>query len=69
MADETELRELSERIAHLGAHDQMRLLEMVLVENRRRRAEMVAENLRQDAALRELERQRATDAGAKRAAG
>ena len=69
MADENELRELCERIGRLSGREQTRLLEMVLAENHRRRAEIIAENLRQDAALRELERRRAADEGAKRAAG
>ena len=71
MADENELRELCERIASLSGRDQARLLEMVLVENRRQYEEILAENLRQDATLRELERQRAIAgvAGEKREAG
>jgi hypothetical protein len=57
MADENELRELCERIARLSDRDQTRLLEMVLVENRRQYEELRAEALAADAALRELEKQ------------
>lgn len=45
MADETELNELRERIGKLNGRDQGRLLELVLIDNRRRVSEVQAENL------------------------
>lgn len=57
MADENELRELSERIARLSGRDQTRLLEMVLAENRRQCEEAVAQALAAEAVLREAEKQ------------
>jgi hypothetical protein len=56
MADENELRELCERIGQLEEKDQVRLLEMVLADNRRRRDEQIAQNLAADAALRAAEK-------------
>ena len=57
MADENELRELSERIAHLSSQEQFRLLELVLVALRRQREEAIAWMLASQAQLLELEKQ------------
>jgi hypothetical protein len=71
VADEKELRELEERIDKLKLHEQLYLFERILTKYRRTREEVLAENLRQDAALRERERQRAVGdvTGANREAG
>jgi hypothetical protein len=57
MADESELRELCERIGRLGGRGQTRLLEMVLAENRRRWDEEVVRQQAAVAALLEAEKQ------------
>lgn len=51
MANEAELNELRERIGKLDGGAQARLLELVLQDNRQRRAEMQAELLAQTLAL------------------
>jgi hypothetical protein len=57
MADENELRELSERIAYMSPHEHCRLLELVLAAIRRRREEDIAEMLASQVKLLELEKQ------------
>jgi hypothetical protein len=58
MADESEPRELCERIGHLGGRDQARLLEMVLAESRRKCAGAEAHLLREIEVQREGEGRR-----------
>ena len=71
MATTDELTDLRERIGRLGLGEQMYLFELVLGDNRRRYEQAKVEMVQQLEALREHERQRdsATAAGAKRAAG
>jgi len=56
MADEKELNDLRARIGRLGSGEQVRLLELVLADNRRRHEELVAQSLAAEAVLRETEK-------------
>jgi hypothetical protein len=57
MADEKELIELSERIAHLSPREHCRLLELVLAAIRQQREDAIAEMLVSQAKLLELKKQ------------
>lgn len=64
MANETELNELRERIGRLSSGDQVRLLEAVLADNRKRWDAQVARALAAEAELRELEKKQREATGA-----
>lgn len=56
MTDENELRELGERIARLSRRELVRVLGLALDVEDRHRAQIQAENLAAEAALREAEK-------------